>query len=104
MAVGHTVSQSSPGKECGMPCCITLFAVSVQVPGSQRYIRAAVKGGLLRCDWWPFSVQKVTFYRMKGGLLYLGRWRVGWRYVFFYFFVTFHVKNGEIFVSVRFYC
>lgn len=41
---------------------------------------------------------------MKGGLLYLGRWRAGWRYVFFYFFVTFHVKNGEIFVSVRFYC
>ena len=69
MAVGHTVSQSSPGKECGMPCCFMSFAVPVQVPGSQRYIRAAAKGGLLRCDWWPFSVQKVTFYRMKGGLL-----------------------------------
>ena len=56
MAVGHTVSQSSPGKECGMPCCITLFAVPVQVSGNQRYIRAAAKGVLLRCNRLPFAV------------------------------------------------
>ena len=89
MAVGHTVSQSSPGKECGMPCRFTSFVVPVQVSGNQRYIRAAAKGGLLRCDWWPFSVQKVTFYRMKGGFLYLGRRRAGWRYVFFTFLLHF---------------
>lgn len=42
--------------------------------------------------------------RQAGLFLEKRLWRAGLLFAFFYFFVTFHVKNGKIFVSVRFYC